>query len=358
MILYTFDRYTERNTREVTSAAYDLESLSRRIWNLRFEHASEFEGYQDSGHQAVMTHWQSQYELWADTVADIQDGELTASGQNAYSVGSGSMSTASAYNAIPPGQVNGSFQNVSPSVPQGMSGIPAAQAPMHEQRIPDPQNDSLGQNIPMTQNLQSYPPPQNMQGTPSPQNMQNNVPPQNLQSNLQPQSMQSTQRPQSTQSNLPPQNMPSTSMPGNLQSNNNVPLSSGQTLGQLPGAFPQQSMNPAPSQRPTGPNLPPPGVMGAGPQRPQNASPNPQPNNSQLGPQQVSPQGQRPPQQQPPQQMPAGRAPNRSASPLPNSGSQPNMQSSSYVNQQPGSRPPTNGNLPAPGGVMPSRTQM
>lgn len=66
---------TESDTQGMTSSAYELEALSRRIWSLRVEHAWEFEGYSESSHQAIISGWQAQYELWADTVLDIQEGQ-------------------------------------------------------------------------------------------------------------------------------------------------------------------------------------------------------------------------------------------------------------------------------------------
>ena len=59
----------------MVALAYELESLAHRIWSLRYEHLSEFDAYSETAHQAIITHWQAQYDLWADTVADIQEEE-------------------------------------------------------------------------------------------------------------------------------------------------------------------------------------------------------------------------------------------------------------------------------------------
>ena len=61
-------------SREQASFAFELESLSKRIWTLRREKANEFVGFTALTHAIVIATWQTQYELWADTVADIQEG--------------------------------------------------------------------------------------------------------------------------------------------------------------------------------------------------------------------------------------------------------------------------------------------
>ncbi len=58
------------------TAAYELEFLSQKIWTLRRDHAGDFEEYSDLGHASVIASWQAQYELWADTVLDLQDAQI------------------------------------------------------------------------------------------------------------------------------------------------------------------------------------------------------------------------------------------------------------------------------------------
>ena len=333
----TTNDITERNNIEMAPAAYELESLSRRIWTLRFEHASEFEGYQEWGHQVVMANWQNEYELWADTVADIQDGELMASVQSNYSAAYGAMNAiSSSSTAMPPGRLASSYQDVPQPTSQGMNVVTSPQAPM--------QVNAMDQNGPQAtvQTIDQMTPPQvPMQG----------------QQYLNPQgSSQGQSMPEApnVQSNRPPQNMPSTSMASILPPHD-APSSSAQIINQLPGTFPAQATSPPPSQRPAGLNAPPPGPMpmGTGPQRPQNASPSLQSQNISPNPQrsqQVPSQGQAPVQQQRPaqgQQMQAGR-PAYNANQPPNAGQQPNMQPSPYPIQQQLPRPPPNGNMPPP----------
>lgn len=60
----------------MSSMAYELESLSRRIWALRRDHAEEFEDFSNVGHASIISAWQARYELWADTVLDLQEGQI------------------------------------------------------------------------------------------------------------------------------------------------------------------------------------------------------------------------------------------------------------------------------------------
>jgi len=55
------------------SLSYELEGLAHRFWSLRYEHYREFEGYQEAGHQAIISYWQAEYALWSDTVLDFQE---------------------------------------------------------------------------------------------------------------------------------------------------------------------------------------------------------------------------------------------------------------------------------------------
>ena len=63
----------------MTSLAYELEAQAHRIWILRVEHSWEFDGFSESGHQSAITGWQERYEMWADTVLDIQVGYFSPS---------------------------------------------------------------------------------------------------------------------------------------------------------------------------------------------------------------------------------------------------------------------------------------
>lgn len=74
----------------MSSLAYELESLCRRIWALRRDHAEEFEDFSNVGHASVISNWQARYELWADTVLDLQEGQVEANKLQPWSQNSGS----------------------------------------------------------------------------------------------------------------------------------------------------------------------------------------------------------------------------------------------------------------------------
>lgn len=76
----------------MSTAAYELESLSQKIWTLRRDHAGDFEEYSDLGHASVIATWQAQYELWADTVLDLQDAQTLSSGPSPWSGDNGMQS--------------------------------------------------------------------------------------------------------------------------------------------------------------------------------------------------------------------------------------------------------------------------
>lgn len=48
-----------------------MELASRAFLGIRF--------YSESGHQSVISGWQAQYEMWADTVLDMQEGHSNPS---------------------------------------------------------------------------------------------------------------------------------------------------------------------------------------------------------------------------------------------------------------------------------------
>ena len=295
--------FPEHNSQEMTSAAYDLESLSRRIWILRFEHAWEFEGFQESGHQAVIASWQAQYELWADTVLDIQEGDSAASMFSVHrtsSIEESSVSVAPSMNTIEPTNGAGAtnpYSQVQQSAFSNMSTNPQGQALGQDQQVLDHRNISIGQNVPMNLNAQS-PPPQ-------------------------------------------PQHMPPTSMPEGYTSAG-MPSSAGNP-GQQPMPFQQQSTSPPSQQssisqngRMSSQNEPP--SIGPGPQNSQNTTPNSRPNIQQGPPQQT------PPDQMPPQQLDQQMQ-----------GRQASMQQSPYMNHRPPSGPPHK--ITAPPMQMPQMPQ-
>ena len=74
----------------MSSLAYELESLCRRIWALRRDHAEEFEDFSNVGHASVISTWQARYGLWADTVLDLQEGQVEANKPQSWQQTSGS----------------------------------------------------------------------------------------------------------------------------------------------------------------------------------------------------------------------------------------------------------------------------
>ena len=129
----------------MASAAYELESQSRRIWSLRVEHAWEFEGFTEAAHQSVISGWHSQFELWADTVLDIQEGHFNPTDVKPESHGSSLMNTTSGGWDAQRRQEN--TGNLGPD-----SKLPA-NMPVQAPQMPQMQNLSLGQNSPPQQNM-------------------------------------------------------------------------------------------------------------------------------------------------------------------------------------------------------------
>ena len=142
------DQQSEHNFQEMASAAYELEAQSRRIWSLRVEHAWEFEGFTEAGHQSVISGWQSQFELWADTVLDIQEGHFNPTDAKSETHGSSLMSTTSEGWDAQRRQENTGNVGTGSKLPTNM--------PVQAPQMPQMQNLSLGQNSPPQQNM-TYP---------------------------------------------------------------------------------------------------------------------------------------------------------------------------------------------------------
>ncbi|KAL8789033.1 MAG: hypothetical protein Q9195_006999 [Heterodermia aff. obscurata] len=64
---------TGDRTQDSISAAYKLESLSRRLLSLRSENLQDFDGFTDAGHSSETARLQTESQLWAATVLDIQE---------------------------------------------------------------------------------------------------------------------------------------------------------------------------------------------------------------------------------------------------------------------------------------------
>ncbi|CAD6578741.1 MAG: hypothetical protein ASARMPRED_008825 [Alectoria sarmentosa] len=304
---------SQHNTHEMASTAYELESSSRRIWGLRYEHSWEFEGYSEAGHQAVFSKWQAEYEMWADTVLDIQDGQILADVANPSKYGHTSMhrdaedwDSRSRHDRAGFQELNGEIQHPSPSMRLGemLPHMPQQMAPnqqvLPQQQMPLQQQMSIPQQMPPQQ---QFPPPQQMpqlqtlsmdQSKPPSQSMQSSqrswpVPPESFPQNGPPptfsdQNMPPQQRQQSPQ---PPQMPIIQSPPPNMQN--------GQSM--QPD---QLNASPNIQNAPIGlaPNVPDPNM-----QQPQNTRPGQPPNTQQAQ--------TRPPQQytQQNQGMPSDPAP-------------------------------------------------
>lgn len=284
----------------MTSAAYELESSSRRIWGLRYEHSWEFEGYSEAGHQAVFSKWQAEYEMWADTVLDIQDGQILADAANPskYAVISITRDTEdweSQSRLDRPGfqELNREIQHPSPSMRQGemLPHLPQQMTPHQQilqqqqtsipQQMPPQQQFSLPQQMAQLQNLsmdQSTPPSQSMQNSQSPQPMSPGLVPQN------------GPTPTFSDQNMPPQQRQQSPQPSQMRIGQNPPpnMQHGQSVqpGQFNASPNMQNapIGPAPNmQQP--PNMPDPDM-----QQPQNTRPSQPPNMQQA-------QNRPPPQQ-------------------------------------------------------------
>lgn len=129
----------------MASAAYELEAQSRRIWSLRVEHAWEFEGFTEASHQSVISGWQAQFELWADTVLDIQEGHFNPTETKPDSHDSGLMSRTS--EGWDPQRRQENTGNI------GSDSKLPANMPVQAPPMPQIQNLSLGQNSPPRQNM-------------------------------------------------------------------------------------------------------------------------------------------------------------------------------------------------------------
>lgn len=208
----------------MTSAAYELESSSRRIWALRYEHSWEFGGYSEAGHQAVISKWQAEYEMWADTVLDFHDGQILAGA--AYSSKYGDTSTHQETEWDPHTrqdhlgyQIGETPQHIEPMRPEQGPPHTSQQMPPHQQisslqQIPQQQQFPPSQQIPQLQNLsmsQSVPKPQGIQdgqlpqATPPESFPQNGPPPTFFDQGMPPQQrQQSPRRPQMPFTQTPP----------------------------------------------------------------------------------------------------------------------------------------------------------
>ena len=282
---------TEHNVQTMTSSAYELESLSRRIWSLRVEHAWEFEGYSDAEHQVVVSGWRSQYELWADTILDIQEAQI---GQNNAQVHGGNSVNGS---VSPWGSQSG--QDKPGTQELNGAGLQGQFNP-HEAHMPPLHNLSLDQNMPPNQYMSSQ-----QQGMPIPQNSQSMVPgtfPQSDQpvpvsspgyQSAQPQPMQIP----------PPQQMPMGQAGPPMQSPPPQQMSMGQTG--------PQGQNQPPHQMPMGQGGPPMQPTPPPGQRPQNMPPTAGPNMQQQGQNMAAGSGLSPQQNQnkPPGPGPQMQAP-------------------------------------------------
>lgn len=51
--------------------------------------AGEFKKYSEIGHASVIASWQSQFEMWVDTVLDLQDAQALGNGPAPWSGGNG-----------------------------------------------------------------------------------------------------------------------------------------------------------------------------------------------------------------------------------------------------------------------------
>ena len=294
----------ERSIQEMTSIAYDLESSARRIWGLRYEHSWEFEGYSEVAHQAVFSKWQAEYEMWADTVLDIQDGQVLADAANPIKYGNASMHKDSEdwnsqlrQDQSGDQSLHGETEHQDHFMHQEHipSGLPQQIYPQQQmilpQQMPPQQQISPPQQIPQLQNLsmsQSTPPFQNFQSSQTSQPMPPGAFPQSgPPGTTSDQGMSLQQRQQSPH---PPQ----------MQ----IPTPSLQNVQYMPpGQFTgSQNMQKAPNGPPSR-ILQPPNMQDPNMQQPQNTQPRQSPNMQ---------QGQsRPPQQymQQNQGIPPGSAP-------------------------------------------------
>jgi hypothetical protein len=130
----------EHNFHTMASIAYELEAQAHRIWSLRVEHSWEFEGFLESGHQSVITGWQAQYEMWADTVLDIQEGHFSPSEVKP------SMSVSDLMSGVVQGWDSHGAQDNSGY--QELQNNTQSHGPMQAQEMGQLQNLSIKQNMP------------------------------------------------------------------------------------------------------------------------------------------------------------------------------------------------------------------
>lgn len=138
----------------MTSAAYELEALSRRIWSLRVEHAWEFEGFSDLEHHTIVSGLHAQCDLWADTVLDFQDGQIN--GPSPFPNGNNSGDSAGEY-------MDSRTKQDSRQDKLGYQEVDGADTQSHAQygslqmpQMPQIQNLSMDSHAPMQQSLPSY----------------------------------------------------------------------------------------------------------------------------------------------------------------------------------------------------------
>lgn len=313
----------------MASTAYELESSSRRLWGLRYEHSWEFEGYSEAGHQAVYSKWQAEYEMWADTVLDIQDGQILADAANPPKYGNTATDRDadgwdSQSRQARPGfqELNGENRNHNPAIQQEQMAPQMPQQMPPQQQMPQLQHLSMGQPMPPAQAMQNSQPPQPMLPGSFPQSGPpltfgaQNMPPQQRQQSPQPPQMAMGQSLTSNMQNGPNAQPNQYNGSPNMQ---NIPLS-----GSAPNRQQQPNMQQPNMQHSNIPNTRP----------------------GQTPPPQNIPQAQsRPPQQYPPQNQ---------GMPSNNPLNMPSQQQTMGLSQQQ-QGPPRNGMMMTQGPIMNAR---
>ena len=230
------DQYSEHDFQSVASAAYELEAKSGRIWSLRVEHAWEFEGFSESGHQSVISGWQAQFELWADTVLDIEEGHYSANDANTIAHGSVSVNAASQGLDLEKRQDEmGSFE---------ASSNTQASMPIRTPQTAQMQDHSLSHNALPQQNLADT---QGTQSPPSGTIFQSSTrPSSNTTMNSGNPMGQEHRNPQHAQQMLPGQSTAfdlGSTVPGQGMPPGQGPYQQGQNALQLGARYPQQGLN-------------------------------------------------------------------------------------------------------------------
>lgn len=271
----SFEAPTNNNTehilQEMASAAYEVESSSRRLWALRYEHSWEFDGYSEATNQAVFSKWQAEYEMWADTVLDIQDGQILAEAANPSKYGISSMHRGSEDWDSQSRQARLGFQEPNGENRHHASSIPGEQLPPQvsqqmppQQPMPQLQSLSMGYPVPTTHTIANSQTPQQMPPGAYPRSgppNDPNTPPQQLSQRPQPPpitptvqtpplSIQSEPNTQPTHFNAPPttHNHPNAPVPNTQQPETLRP-------GQMPNQQPNLSV-PAEQYVPQNPGMP------------------------------------------------------------------------------------------------------